>query len=136
VALYGTSCGTPNPEWRHKFRVNWATPFWGDLQVGLQWRYFSEVTLDAFDSDPQLNSGDLQYPTDETIASQSYFDLTASFKVKDNYTVRLGVNNVLDEDPPLVGGSACPTGPCNGNTYAQVYDAVGRYMFIGLKADF
>ena len=136
VALYGTSCGTPNPEWRHKFRVNWATPFWGDLQVGLQWRYSSEVTLDAFDSDPQLNSPDLQYPTDKTLPSQSYFDLTASFKVKDNYTVRLGVNNVLDEDPPLVGGSACPTGPCNGNTYSQVYDAAGRYLFIGLKADF
>ena len=136
VALYGTVCGTPNPEWRHKFRVNWATPFWGDLQVGVQWRYFSEVTLDAFDSDPQLNSPDLQYPTDETLASQSYFDLTASFKVRDNYTIRMGVNNVLDEDPPLIGGSACPTGPCNGNTYAQVYDAAGRYLFIGLKADF
>ena len=134
--LYGTTCGTPNPEWRHKFRVNWATPFFGDLQVGLQWRYFSEVTLDAFDSDPQLNSVDLQYPTDETLASQSYFDLTASFKVRDNYTIRMGVNNVLDEDPPLIGGSACPTGPCNGNTYAQVYDAAGRYLFIGLKADF
>ncbi|MFM8375663.1 MAG: TonB-dependent receptor domain-containing protein, partial [Phenylobacterium sp.] len=47
VKLYGTVCGTPNPEWRHKFRVNWATPFWGDLQVGMQWRYFSKVTLDA-----------------------------------------------------------------------------------------
>ena len=34
------------------------------------------------------------------------------------------------------GASACPTGSCNGNTYPQVYDAVGRYMFIGLKADF
>jgi outer membrane receptor protein involved in Fe transport len=139
AGLYGTTCNGgngPNPEWRHKFRVNWATPFWGDLQVGLQWRYFSEVTLDAFDSDPQLNSPDLQYPTDETLAAQSYFDLTASFKVKDNYTVRMGVNNVLDEDPPLVGGSACPTGSCNGNTYSQVYDAAGRYLFIGLKADF
>ena len=79
---------------------------------------------------------DLQYPTDKELPAQSYFDLQASFKVKDNYTIRMGVNNVLDEEPPLVGGSACPTGPCNGNTYSQVYDAVGRYMFIGLKADF
>jgi iron complex outermembrane receptor protein len=136
VKLYGTVCGTPNPEWRHKFRVNWATPFWGDLQVGMQWRYFSKVTLDAYDSDPQLKNVDLQYDTDTEMAAQSYFDLQASFKVKDNYTVRLGINNVLDEEPPLVGASACPTGSCNGNTYPQVYDAVGRYMFIGLKADF
>jgi excinuclease ABC subunit B len=28
------------------------------------------------------------------------------------------------------------TGSCNGNTYSQVYDAAGRYLFIGLKADF
>ena len=136
VGLFGTKCGTPNPEWRHKLHVNWATPFWGNLQVGATWRYFSKVTLDAYDSDPNLNNPSSQYVTDKTLKAQSYLDLSASVKLHDNYSLRVGVNNVLDRDPPLVGSSNCPTGSCNGNTYPQVYDAVGRFMFVGLKADF
>ena len=27
VGLYGTVCGTPIPEWRHKVRANWTTPW-------------------------------------------------------------------------------------------------------------
>ena len=45
-------------------------------------------------------------------------------------------NNVFDNDPPLSGSSNCPTGPCNQNVWPQVYDALGRYFFIGLTADF
>jgi len=25
---------------------------------------------------------------------------------------------------------------CNGNTFPQVYDTLGRYVFLGLTADF
>jgi len=25
---------------------------------------------------------------------------------------------------------------CNGNTFPQVYDTLGRYVFVGLTADF
>jgi outer membrane receptor protein involved in Fe transport len=46
------------------------------------------------------------------------------------------VNNILDKDPPLVGGQACPAGICNGNAYTQVYDALGRYIFAGVTLDF
>jgi outer membrane receptor protein involved in Fe transport len=46
------------------------------------------------------------------------------------------VNNVLDQDPPLTGANSCPAGPCNQNVYAQMYDALGRYFFMGVTADF
>ena len=39
----------------------------------------------------------------------------------------LGINNVLDEDPPhqrRVGTTG------NGNTYPQTYDALGRWVFL------
>ena len=49
-------------------------------------------------------------------------------------SLRLGVNNVLDEDPPL--SSVVGTAPGNGNTYPQVYDALGRYIFMGATFDF
>ena len=48
----------------------------------------------------------------------------------------MGVNNLFDRDPPLTGSQACPAGPCNGNTWAQVYDAIGRYIFAGVTLDF
>jgi outer membrane receptor protein involved in Fe transport len=147
AGYYGTICSVtgglsaPNPEWRHKFRVSWATPleygdWFHDFTVSLQWRHFSKVTLDAYSDHPSLNNPGLQYESDRTLASRDYFDLTASWTMRDNLNFRAGVNNLFDKDPPLTGSSNCPTGPCNGNTWPQVYDAFGRYMFIGLTADF
>ena len=83
-----------------------------------------------------LNNPGLQYLTDRAFSSRSYLDLTANFTVHNNLNFRVGVNNVFDKDPPVVGASNCPAGPCNGGTYPQVYDALGRYVFVGLSADF
>jgi iron complex outermembrane receptor protein len=43
---------------------------------------------------------------------------------------------VLDKVPPLVGQDTCPAVLCNGNTFPQVYDTLGRFVFLGLMADF
>jgi iron complex outermembrane receptor protein len=139
--MEGTTCGVPAPEWRHKLRVTWNTPYaYGDwvksLSLSAQWRYFGKVTLDAYSSDPQLNNPGLQYETDRTFHATSYLDLTANFTVHNNLNFRVGVNNVFDKDPPLTGSSNCPAGPCSGNSYPQVYDALGRFVFVGLSADF
>jgi outer membrane receptor protein involved in Fe transport len=146
AGLYGATCTTlggsasPNPKWRHKLRVTWNTPFewgwFGNLGLSAQWRFFSSVTLDAFNSQPALNNPGGQFPTDARFGARSYLDLLATFKVKDNYSFRVGVNNVLDQDPPLTGSNNCPTGACNQNVYAQMYDTLGRYIFVGLTADF
>ncbi len=147
AGYYGTICSVsggltaPNPEWRHKARLTWTTPFtygewFKDFSMSLQWRHVNKVTLDAYSSNPQLNNPGLQYETDRVLKSRDYFDLTASWTMRDNLNFRAGVNNLFDVDPPLNGSSNCPTGPCNGNTWPQVYDAFGRYIFIGLTADF
>jgi outer membrane receptor protein involved in Fe transport len=146
AGLYGTVCAGPNgegpaPVWRHKLRVTWTTPFsYGDwvksLSFSAQWRYYSKVKLDAFDSNPQLNTPGLQYETDRVLSSRNYIDLTANFTIHNNLNMRVGVNNVFDKDPPILGSSNCPAGACNGGTYPQVYDALGRYVFVGLTADF
>ncbi|HEY2750355.1 TonB-dependent receptor domain-containing protein [Phenylobacterium sp.] len=145
AGFYGATCSTlggstnPNPKWRHKLRVTWNTPFeygswFGGLGFSAQWRYYESVDLDASSSDPRL-SGNVP-ATDAKLGSRSYLDLLATFKVKDNYSFRVGVNNVLDQDPPLTGANNCPAGPCNQNVYAQMYDTLGRYFFVGLTADF
>jgi len=147
AGLYGTICSVssgftaPNPKWRHKARLSWATPltygeWFKDFTVSLQWRHFDKVTLDAFDDHPQLNNPGIQYETDRVLKSRDYFDLTASWTMRDNLNFRAGVNNIFDKDPPLNGSSNCPTGSCSGNTWPQVYDSFGRYLFVGLTADF
>ena len=54
----------------------------------------------------------------------------------DRARIRVGVNNVLDRAPPVVGsGSAGPSIGGNGNTFPGLYDALGRYVFIGLSVE-
>ncbi|WP_300395728.1 TonB-dependent receptor [Henriciella sp.] len=127
VGLYAGRCQTnfgngANPEYRHKTSVTWA-PIDGKLSLTGTWRYFSEVELDG--DEGAIN---------ETMDTQNYLDLSGSYQLLDNMSVRLGVNNITDEDPPL--SSEVGTAPGNGNTYPQVYDAMGRYIFMGASIDF
>ena len=63
-------------------------------------------------------------------------DLSAAVKLMDKMTFRVGVNNVFDKDPPIIGGSNLPSIAGNGNTFPQVYDALGRFMFAQLTMQF
>jgi outer membrane receptor protein involved in Fe transport len=138
--LYGSVCGNPAPEWRHKARLTWNTPYsYGDwvksLSLSAQWRYYGKVTLDAYQTDPQLNNPARQLAADNNFGAQNYIDLTANFTIHNNLNFRVGVNNVFDKDPPLTGTN-CVATFCNGNTFPQIYDTLGRFAFIGLTADF
>jgi iron complex outermembrane receptor protein len=138
--LYGVTCGVPAPEWRHKARLTWNTPYsYGDwvksLSLSAQWRYFGKVTADSFETNPLLNNVGAQFASEKQFSSQSYLDLTANFTVHNNLNFRVGVNNVFDKDPPLAGTNL-PGTVGNGNTFPQVYDALGRFVFVGLSADF
>jgi outer membrane receptor protein involved in Fe transport len=130
--LYGSICGTPNPEWRHQMRVGLEHP--SGVGVTARWRYFGSVEQDTSSSNPALNGG--VQPANAKIPSVNYFDLTLTYETGDHYKFRLGANNVFDKEPPVVGSPACPAGPCNGNTFSQVYDALGRYVFAGVTLDF
>jgi outer membrane receptor protein involved in Fe transport len=142
VGLYGNVCGTPNPEWRHQARVSF------DLRNGIgasvRWRYFDSVTLDAVEANTNLRNtgnsgpapGGVARPGTAGFDSVNYFDLALTFDAGDNFNFRLGANNVFDKAPPVTGSQACPAGSCNGNIYAQVYDALGRYIYAGVTLDF
>jgi iron complex outermembrane recepter protein len=137
AGLYGTVCGTPVPDWRHKFRASWTTPI--NVDLSLTWRYIAAVDDDRTSTDQSLTADVIQ--TDKHLGSRSYFDITGSYNAGEfgpfaSVNARLGINNVLDKDPPLVGQDTCPAVFCNGNTFPQVYDTLGRYVFLGLTADF
>ncbi len=131
----GLTCGTPNPVYRHNFRVTWRTPVEG-LQVSGRWRYVSSVDAQQTSSNPFLQ-GVAIFPADQHIGAQNYFDLSGTWRVRDKVTFRAGVNNVADREPPLVGSATAGSNAfANGNTYPQVYDPLGRYVFVGATVDF
>jgi outer membrane receptor protein involved in Fe transport len=139
AGLYGVTCGTPTPHWRHTFRVSWNSPW--NATFSLNWRFIEGSSLDFNTNQPDLQDGSYKdaLPTDSKIPNYNYFDLAVNWRIRDHFGLRAGVNNVADTRPPLLdansfGISAPPFG--NGNTYPQVYDALGRVFFLGLTADF
>ena len=67
------------------------------------------------------------------IGSYSYFDLYASYQATDAISVSLGVDNIFEKDPPVVGGEAGDTSSNSGNTFPSNYDNLGRIFKASLK---
>ncbi len=121
VGFYGSSCGTPNPAYRHRFSTTWRSPW--ELDVTVTWRFFDSVKL--------FGGG---APINEKFPTRNYFDLSFQYPIRDNIELRGGVNNLFDQDPPL--SSVVGAGAGNGNTYPQVYDALGRFFHAGITVTF
>jgi iron complex outermembrane receptor protein len=101
------------------------------------------VKNDVLDSNPQL-AGDLTVapadrlatPLDDHLSSRSYFDLNASYRFDRHLTVSAGINNLFDKDPPLASSSSVVGSFGNGNTYPQVYDSYGRFIYLNASYRF
>jgi len=137
VGKYGLTCQAssdqgngnllsgPLPSWKSKMRVTWSTP-WPNLELSVAWRYTGPVSLDTGETGC----------ADCHIEAFNWFDLVGQYRFKNRYTFRVGVNNIFDRNPPIIGTDECPATVCSGNTFPQVYDPLGRYIFFGLTADF
>jgi outer membrane receptor protein involved in Fe transport len=134
AGYFGTLCGTVTPKWRHVFNATWATP-WHGLAADFRWRYIGASESALTSASPFL-SGTPYLPL-ARIPAYNYFDLNGTVDLGKNFTLRLGVNNIADKAPPLVVGFDCALtagGLCNGNTFPGVYDALGRYLFVIVSA--
>ena len=134
----GNAVGGPIAKWRHKFRITWVTPW--PVTVSMDWRHISGVKLDQNETNPFLkNPFGLTDLADAKIPAYDWLDVSGTWRVKDGMTLRFGVNNLLDKDPPIVDQTNFPaSGPPfgNGNTFPGTYDSLGRQLFIGITADF
>ena len=126
VGFYGTVCGAPNPEYRHRLRVGYRGDTFGST-VG--WRYYGSVVVDKLSNDPDLPGATGVAPgtVDDKIKAYNWFDISAYVDVTDQFRLTGGVNNIFDKDPPSIGGAF---GSDNGNTYPGQYDPLGRYIFL------
>ena len=100
-------------------QATWDTPW--DVTGSLIWRHLGAVDQEFTTS-----------PND--IDSYNYIDIAASWVVNDYATVRLGINNLLDEEPPFVYQGV--TARENGNTYPGIYDPLGQNIFAGFTVQF
>jgi outer membrane receptor protein involved in Fe transport len=62
------------------------------------------------------------------------FNLFAGYSVNDRMSLRMGVDNLLNEEPPIYGSRP---GDRNADvTRPDHYDILGRRAYVGLKLTF
>ncbi|MGB5324352.1 MAG: hypothetical protein WBN40_02855, partial [Pseudomonadales bacterium] len=59
------------------------------------------------------------------------FDLSGTYRFTDNYSITIGIDNVADTKPPILG-----TNQEQANTWPATYDVFGRTWFMKLTGDF
>jgi iron complex outermembrane recepter protein len=136
--LYGPTCSTvgpttPVPRWRHRLRTTWESP--AGVEVSLNWRHIGRMNSEFTSSNPNLSSPDSIFPIDSHINAYDYLDLETGIDAAEHVHITLGVNNVTDKRPPVIGLVANPL-LVNGNMAAGVYDVLGRYLFAGVTVKY
>ncbi len=122
---YGTSCD-PISDLRWVQRSTWN---FEDFTVSLLWRH-----IDSVDVEP--TEANLRFAEFRSIDSYDYFDLYASYQVTESIKFTLGVDNLFDEEPPVLGNDIGDTSSNSGNTFPSNYDPLGRFYKAGLQLTF
>jgi iron complex outermembrane receptor protein len=110
--------GIPVPDWKTLTSLTYRLP---SFEVGVRWRHLpsmDDITAVTRPASPALG-----------VPSYDLYDATVSYRFNGTVLLRGGVNNVLDEEPPIVGGTI-------GQTQPGTYDILGRYYYLGLQLGF
>ena len=67
----------------------------------------------------------------EELDSYNLFSATGSWDINDHVKLTLGIDNLFDEEPPIIGDNQE-----QANTYPATYDPFGRTIFAGAKFRF
>ena len=109
---FGNDCGEPLPEYKHRVTANWSRD---NITAQLLWRYIGESSDD--------DEGTVYFV--ETLDGENYFDAAVSYAFNDNFAVNVGVDNLLDTEPPILGDNQE-----QANTYPATYDVFGRTWYV------
>jgi len=107
------------PDFRALLRLGWNS---GPLSINAELTHIGDIKLHPNAAPHQEN----------TISAWYYTDLTGSFKLTEKTKISVGVNNLFDKQPPLLG---YPAGGDAG-TNVQLYDVLGRQYFAGITIGF
>ncbi|WP_426169466.1 TonB-dependent receptor domain-containing protein [Sandarakinorhabdus sp. DWP1-3-1] len=123
AGYYGGACSSDStrisPDLRAFVGIDYTS---GGVSLRNQLRYIG--SLDLLPGAPPSESG--------TLGAETYWDISARWNFVENFTVFGGINNVLDNQPPVMGFAAGG----DSNTNPQLYDVIGRQYFVGVGVKF
>ncbi len=91
-----------------------------DWDVSLRWNHYSGLKNVAGAGSP--------------LPHYDIFSMSGDYKLKDNFTVRFGIDNLLDTAPDLYNVNLNnPTGMYGGSYSSQLQDTIGRQFYVGVK---
>jgi iron complex outermembrane receptor protein len=115
VGTIGSGTGSATPEWRTTINATWSMDA---LTIGTTARWIDEMAHSNSVTGAGAGTG---------VPDKWYFDLRGSFDLTSNLTIRAGVNNVADTQPPLYAPNV------QANTDPSTYDVLGRRFFVGFN---
>jgi iron complex outermembrane recepter protein len=126
AGVINIACQTP--DWRHTLRSTFSRDWYS---VSARWRHVGGMDYDNQDGDSGHSPTRSWSALANGLGSYNYFDLSGSFDVIDNVNLTVGINNILDKEPPMVGGTL----QLNANSLGG-YDQLGRFMFANVNVRF
>ena len=126
------SSGPSAPRFRSTVRIGYEDPRWN---ATLAWRFVSanRINRSLLECSTSCPAGNVLTISDNTVSSNSLFDVGASYKpfARNSTAVFVAVDNVFNEPPPFVPGQvdiAFFTGQ-----YTIGYDRIGRTIRAGVR---
>lgn len=115
-----------SPQWRHIANARYALD---NYSFNLRWRYFGAMDYELEDgtdgtADKLLCKGAAGCLGDGEVDAMNYFDASATAFLGEHTEITVGVNNIADKEPPMVGASLATNGNAVGG-----YDQAGRFFF-------
>jgi outer membrane receptor protein involved in Fe transport len=121
----GDDYGETLPEWKLNLSLGWNA---GPFGMNLRGRYVGEME-NRNDRISQIDNG-TDDPDATGVDSITYWDLSTSYDIGEQTTIRAGILNLFDEDARSYQPSI------DANTDPSTYDVIGRRFFVGLTSKF
>lgn len=118
VGLINTSC--QQPDWRHTASLRFSRDFY---TTQLRWRHVGGMDYEEITGEPGTTDLIL-VDNGNQLGSYNYIDLSGSFDITPTINWTIGVNNIFDKEPPMVGGTLTLNANAPGG-----YDQLGRFVF-------
>ncbi|MGH6729514.1 MAG: TonB-dependent receptor domain-containing protein, partial [Sphingomicrobium sp.] len=133
AGFFGNPCGrtiqgTANPRWKLFNRASWQI---GPATFSLRHRFFSATRDARYSAFETLRQPEPDFIPVNAAKSPSrhYYDAAAAFDIAKRFQLTIGVNNLFDTKPSLVGNQQV-----QANTDPSLYDVLGRRFFATVRA--
>ena len=107
-----------HPHWKSNTAFTYT---YGPFSGTLRWRFIGPMEHADLVANPKA--------TTPGVPAYHYFDVDAHYKINDEFTLGVGVNNIFDKSPPFVSAASLTTD-------AATYDVIGRSYHVSLQAKF